>query len=155
MNIYRAKPNSIPWPPIITAAAILLSVLLGTVYAPALPNSALVRLFGAALAVMAIYLVVWAVVTMVAAQTTVLSHRKSDHLVTAGPFTITRNPICLGQLMLVAGLGLVTTNGWFLIFTVITGICLHRLGIRREERHLLARFGAEYEFYCRRVRRWI
>lgn len=155
MNIYRATPNTIPWPPIVTAAAILLSVLLGTFYAPALPDSALLRLFGAALAVTAIYLVVWAIVTMVAAQTTVLSHRKSDHLVTAGPFTITRNPICLGQLMLVAGLGLVTTNGWFLIFAVITGICLYRLGIRREERHLLARFGAEYEFYCRRVRRWI
>lgn len=155
MNIYRATPNTIPWPPIVTAAAILLSMLLGTVYAPALPDSPLIRLFGAGLAVTAIYLVGWAIVTMVAAQTTVLSHRKSDHLVTAGPFTITRNPICLGQLMLVAGLGLVTTNGWFLIFAVVTGICLYRLGIRREELHLLARFGAEYEFYCRRVRRWI
>lgn len=155
MNIYRATPNTIPWPPIITAAAIMFSILLGLFYAPSLPDLALVRLFGAGLTVTAIYLVGWAIVTLVTAQTTVLSHRKSDHLVTAGPFTVTRNPVCLGQLMLVTGLGLVTTNGWFLIFAVVTGICTYRLGIRREELHLLARFGAEYEFYCRRVRRWI
>lgn len=155
MNIYRATPNTIPWPPIITAAAILLSVLLGLFYAPPLPDAALIRLFGAGLAVAAIYLVGWAIVTLVTAQTTVLSNRKSDHLVTEGPFTMTRNPICLGQILLVIGLGLVTTNGWFLISAVVTGICIYRLGVRREELHLLARFGVEYEFYCRRVRRWI
>ncbi len=155
MNAYRAKPNNVPWPPIISISSILLSILLGLLYTPGLPDSALLRLFGAALAVTAVFLSAWAVLTLISARTTVLSHRGSDHLVTTGPYAISRNPIYLAQPLLLAGLGLATTNSWFLIFAVITGLSTYALGIRREEEHLLARFGAEYEFYCRRVRRWL
>ena len=155
MNFYRAKPSNFPWPPILILAAILISVLLGLLYAPGLPGTPIVRLLGGGLAVAAVYLVVWAIVTLIAAQTTILPHRQSSHLVTDGPFNMSRNPIYLGQLMLVTGLGFLTSNGWFLIFAILAGVGIQKLAVVREESHLLARFGAEYEFYCRRVRRWV
>jgi protein-S-isoprenylcysteine O-methyltransferase Ste14 len=155
MNAYRAKPNHIPWPPIITVAAIIMSVLLGLVLAPALPGAPPVRLLGIALIGGAVWLEVWAAVTLINAHTTVLPHRKSSHLVSTGPYNLSRNPIYLGNVLLLLGLGLITTNGWFLVFAAATGFATNALAIRREELHLLACFGAEYEYYCRRVRRWI
>jgi len=50
---------------------------------------------------------------------------------------------------------LLTTNGWFAVFAVGAMIGTHVMAIRREELHLLAIFGAEYEAYCNRVRRWV
>jgi len=43
---------------------------------------------------------------------------------------------------------------------VITGVCMAALGVvlfvlLYEEPHLRKMFGAEYEEYCRNVRRWI
>jgi protein-S-isoprenylcysteine O-methyltransferase Ste14 len=60
----------------------------------------------------------------------------------------------LGHLIFVMGLA-VTFWSWFaLLLLGARAVWFHRR-VRRDERRLEARFGAEYVAYCRRVSRWI
>jgi len=45
--------------------------------------------------------------------------------------------------------------GWPILLFPAAILALDRLVIRREERYLLDAFGADYDAYCRRVRRWL
>lgn len=89
------------------------------------------------------------------AATTVMPHRGASALVTSGPFARSRNPIYVAHVALVLGLGLVVGNAWWVALAPAFAVALDRLAIAREERHLTARFGAEYERYRAAVRRWI
>jgi protein-S-isoprenylcysteine O-methyltransferase Ste14 len=60
-----------------------------------------------------------------------------------------------GMAILYLGLMLVMNWGWMLPIFPVVLVSLYHLVIKKEERHLLAVFGEEYESYCRRVRRWI
>jgi protein-S-isoprenylcysteine O-methyltransferase Ste14 len=88
-------------------------------------------------------------------RTTIMPHRGSSYLVTQGPFRYSRNPIYVANVMLMAGLALFFANGWLLLLAPVNGILTQILAIKREENHLIAMFGYDYEAYCRRVRRWI
>lgn len=81
--------------------------------------------------------------------------RGTDHLVTEGPFSFTRNPLYLAGTILVLGIGLVSGIVWFLLLAVLAAFAVQKLAIEREERHLQARFGKTYADYAERVRRWI
>lgn len=75
-------------------------------------------------------------------------------LMVNGIFRFSRNPIYLGQLLLLAAWALVLGSwlvwlGWFLFF-----FYLDKVQVPREERFLAQRFSAEYPVYCQRVRRW-
>ncbi len=84
-----------------------------------------------------------------------LPHRGSRCLVTSGPFRWSRNPIYLGNTLLLTGIGLATGNGWFVIMAIAAALVIQKLAIEREEQHLRALFGEDYEAYCRTTRRWI
>jgi len=92
------------------------------------------------------------------AGTTFDPHRieETSALVTSGPYSFTRNPMYLGLLGVLVGLGLVfgalvpLLVGPPLFVAVITV-----LQIRPEEQMMVNLFGAEYDEYRRRVRRWI
>lgn len=92
------------------------------------------------------------------AQTTVNPHsiEKASSLVTNGVYRFTRNPMYLGLLSFLIswGLWLGTLLGLIVgpLFYVFT---LTRLQIFPEERMLRSTFGADYESYCRDVRRWL
>jgi len=79
---------------------------------------------------------------------------KASSLVTTGIYGYTRNPMYLGGLvMLSAGaLVLAKLSAWF--FLPLFVMYLTRFQIIPEERVLRARFGAEFDDYTRRVRRW-
>jgi protein-S-isoprenylcysteine O-methyltransferase Ste14 len=78
-------------------------------------------------------------------------------LVVVGFYRYVRNPMYLG--FFVGWLGLWVIFGRANL-AVITGVCMAALGVvlfvlLYEEPHLRKMFGAEYEEYCRNVRRWI
>ncbi|WP_333782903.1 isoprenylcysteine carboxylmethyltransferase family protein [Nitratireductor aquibiodomus] len=73
---------------------------------------------------------------------------------TSGPFAVSRNPIYLGNSMILAGIALVSGNPWFLVLLVIACFLTQKLAIEPEERHLALRFGKKYRDYQKRVRRW-
>lgn len=151
------RPNRRPWPPIIYGAAVIASIALGFVLPLPLEWLAwgLRLTAGMALIAAAVAFEIRAARAMKAAATTIMPHRRSSHLVTSGPFAWSRNPIYLGNTVLMIGIGLLAGSGWFVLFGLAAAIIVTELAIKREERHLAALFGEEYERYRRRVRRWL
>ena len=151
------RPNRIPWPPILLVTAIALGiglqwlVPLAWIYGlAALEATAM----GVAMIVAAVAIDIWAAIVFRNHRTTIMPHQRSVRLVTRGPFRFSRNPIYVGNLMVIAGLGLVLSNPWLLVLTPVLGFALHQLAIRREERHLEALFADQWRDYKARVRRW-
>lgn len=77
-----------------------------------------------------------------------------DKLVTGGLNRISRNPIYLGIMALLAGVALAAPGPLTFLAIVISFAGLNAI-ISSEEKYLKDRFGEEYEDYARRVRRWI
>ncbi|MBW3098520.1 isoprenylcysteine carboxylmethyltransferase family protein [Pseudohoeflea sp. DP4N28-3] len=154
MNAYRSRPNVVPWPPILVIGAVLASLALhaGLAWPLAFAGA---RPLGWLLIAAAFAIDIWAMATLRRAHTTIMPHRGSRHLVTSGPFRLSRNPIYLANVTILVGLGLASGIGWFLVLAIVDAAATQLLAIRREESHLLAQFGYEYERYCRSVRRWI
>jgi len=158
MNDVTARPNSMPWPPIIYLAAIAVSILLNVFYPLPWfrqPLSGILFVLGWLMIAAFVALNISAILAMRRAGTTVRPDRGTDHLVTDGPFSFTRNPLYLAGTMLVLGIGLVSGIVWFLLLAILAAFTVQKLTIEREERHLQARFGETYLDYVRRVRRWI
>ncbi|WP_417418721.1 methyltransferase family protein [Hoeflea sp.] len=154
MNAYRESPNLIPWPPLLLAGFALAAIILDFIVPWPLEFNG-IQTLGALLIVVAFGIDLWAMRTLHDSQTTILPNRGSSHLVAHGPFAYSRNPIYLANMLLLAGIGCLLMNAWFLLLAPIDGIMTYFLAIRREESHLLAKFGYQFEDYCRRVRRWI
>ena len=76
-------------------------------------------------------------------------------LVTGGVFRLSRNPIYLSLLLAAAGLALIWGTLWGWLGVAILFAMLDRLVIAKEEAYLATRFGAAYEAYKGRVRRWM
>ncbi|TGQ50808.1 isoprenylcysteine carboxylmethyltransferase family protein [Mesorhizobium sp. M1C.F.Ca.ET.193.01.1.1] len=154
----QPKHGIIPWPPVIYVVAIILSVVLGMLYplpwigdifGDILVGAGWVALFGVAA------LWVTAIRTMVRAKTTLNPNAEPDHLVTSGPFGITRNPMYLANTMLLIGVSFITGIAWFLLFAFLAAFATQKLAIEKEEKMLAAKFGKKYRDYAKRVRRWI
>lgn len=154
MNERRTRPNVIPWPPLLIIGLTALAIAMQVIY-PIDPGFSWSRTLGAVLILTALAVDLWAMKTLNDGRTTILPHRGSSHLVTKGPFQFSRNPIYLANFILMAGLGLFFANGWMLLLAPVDALLTHILAVRREESHLTAIFGYDYEAYCRRVRRWI
>jgi protein-S-isoprenylcysteine O-methyltransferase Ste14 len=72
-----------------------------------------------------------------------------------GPFRVSRNPLYLGLIALDVGLALLWPSFWALALTPVGVAALWWGAILPEERYLSAKFGAEYDAYRARVRRWL
>jgi protein-S-isoprenylcysteine O-methyltransferase Ste14 len=158
MTDIQARPNRLPWPPLIYLAAIAASIVLHLVYPlPFIgpPLSDILFAGGGLLIIGVIAIDFSAIRTLQRAKTTVMPHRGSEHLVTEGPFSFSRNPIYLANTMLMFGAGLMSQIVWFFPLGLIAAFLTQKLAIEREERHLEIRFGKRYRDYTKRVRRWI
>lgn len=153
----ESTPNRIPWPPLIYAMAILLGALskfaLPTPWVES-PGSDFLLAIGVLIIVAGLTLDIRAMQTLHAAKTTILPIKGAEHLVTSGPFKISRNPIYLGNTLLTFGAGLVFGIVWFLPLAFIAALLTSKLAIEREEAHLSAKFGKNWRDYANKVRRW-
>ncbi len=84
-----------------------------------------------------------------------LKPERASALVTGGVYRLTRNPMYLGMTLALAGFA--TWLWWWpaLLGPVAFVAWITRFQIRPEERALGLRFGAAYQDYRRRVRRWL
>ena len=115
---------------------------------------------GIVLAVLGLSLSVWSIVYM---------RRKGDgnpmdafghevaprtkHLMTEGPYRLSRNPMLTGSFVYYAGLCVwLWTWQALLVFGVVVVVMM--VQVRSEERRLRRDFGAAYEAYCRRTGRF-
>jgi len=113
------------------------------------------ELLGVAVLLPGAVLFPWSQLTLSRAGTSVDHDRETTALVTTGPFRVSRNPIYVGLLAILTGVGLCYQNLWALLLTVLVGWALRRWTVVPEERYLEERFGAEYEAYRDAVRRWM
>lgn len=100
-------------------------------------------------------LIFWAAVTMMRAQTTVVPHLRAARLVTHGPFRFSRNPIYLGDAMVLSGLLMRWDMALFLPIVIVFGWIITVRFIRPEESRLTEDFGAEFQNWCLKTRRWL
>lgn len=158
MNTDATPPSRIPWPPMIYGAAIVIGFVLDA-FVPlpwiGSPMADLLLAFGIVLLIGVVAMDASAFMTLRRARTTVLPHRASDHLVTSGPFSFTRNPIYVANTMLVVGIGLIAGSLWLILLALVAAFLTQKLQIEGEERHLAERFGKRYRDYAKKVRRWI
>jgi protein-S-isoprenylcysteine O-methyltransferase Ste14 len=158
MKAAETRPNALPWPPVIYLSALAIAIILFSIEPLpwiAGPIADLLFVAGIILVLAAAAMIVLAMRAMRRAKTTIRPDRASEHLVTDGPFALTRNPIYLGDTLVMVGIGLIVGDLWFVILAVLAAFITQKLAIEGEERHLEARFGKRYRDYSRRVRRWI
>jgi protein-S-isoprenylcysteine O-methyltransferase Ste14 len=80
---------------------------------------------------------------------------KAASLVTTGVYAITRNPMYLSLLFLLAGWAVYLSNFAALVALPFFVVYLNQFQILPEERALASLFGIEFQAYCNRVRRWL
>ena len=102
-----------------------------------------------------VVLLLWSFAWFARQKTTVIPNKPANALVLDGPFRFTRNPLYLAMALLTIGAGLWLNTWWVLILLAPAMLAIDRLVIAREEAYLRRRFGAEYEAYTARVRRWL
>jgi protein-S-isoprenylcysteine O-methyltransferase Ste14 len=72
-----------------------------------------------------------------------------------GPYRLSRNPLYVGLLVLYLGLALLAPTFWGLVLFPVAVMLVLWSAILPEERFLHERFGASYDEYAERVRRWL
>ena len=88
-------------------------------------------------------------------RTTVIPHLEADRLVQSGIFSRTRNPIYLGDVMVLAGFILYWDAVLSLPLVPLLLWLLERRFVRPEEDRLRRKFRADFARYERKVRRWV
>ena len=81
--------------------------------------------------------------------------KPSTVLATDGLYRFSRNPIYLGFAITYVGLAVAMDSVLVLLLLIPCLWVVDRFVIQREERYLSARFGADYDAYRARVRRWL
>ncbi|MDE8348220.1 MAG: isoprenylcysteine carboxylmethyltransferase family protein [Acidocella sp.] len=155
MKPSAAAPNSLPWPPMIYGAAALAAWLLNRLIPFGMVSSAPLHLLGGALMLAGAMLDLSAMLLMYRRRANILPHRAATALVTAFPFSISRNPIYLGNTILLAGAALAFNNLWLAAFDIAAVQAVTILAIQREEAHLAVLFGSAWQNYAQRVPRWL
>jgi len=75
-------------------------------------------------------------------------------LVVTGLYRYVRNPMYVAIVSVIVGQGLLFGSGSVLRYAAAVAVGFHVFVLLHEEPSLRRRFGAEYEAYCRGVRRW-
>lgn len=151
------RPSPFPWPPVLFVLALAAGLILGRIQPlpwPGLDDTA-ARVIGTGFGVAGLALMLWAVWTLHKANTTVMPHKRVDHLVTGGPYRFRRNPIYLGEVFLLLGAAEIDKNIWLVIVAPLFAAAVTWLAVLPEERHLEARFGEAWRDYKSSTRRWI
>ena len=84
-----------------------------------------------------------------------LKPHESTTLVVTGMYRSSRNPMYLGDLLMLAGWAIWLANIAAFAGLPLFVLYLNRFQIAAEERVLRSRFGPAYVEYCQRVRRWL
>ena len=87
--------------------------------------------------------------------TTVKPYLKPSHFISNGPFSISRNPMYLGMLVILTGTAILFKSIILLIPAILYIVIMNLFYIRKEESNLLEQFGNEFLQYKKKVRRWI
>ena len=122
----------------------------------AMPGAGALQVIGALLTLIGVALALWcAGIFAVIGRGTPLPFDPPRRLVITGPYRWVRNPMAIGAGLALMGAGVYYESLTFLAFSGLFLLFIHGFVVLYEEPTLRRVFGAEYEAYCVKVRRWL
>src|SRR4029079_1927767 len=79
----------------------------------------------------------------------------AEDLVTTGIFSHCRNPLYVGNILILAGLGVASNSLLFMAVFTPLFLFFWQAIVLAEENYLRNKFGEQYDEYCKRVNRWL
>lgn len=79
----------------------------------------------------------------------------AEDLVTTGIFAHCRNPLYVGNILILVGLGIASNSIIFNCIATPLFLFFWQAIVLAEENYLRGKFGAQYDAYCSKVNRWI
>ena len=152
---FDARPNVLPWPPLMFLLAFIAAIALGAIVPLRLDLPNVGRAIGVALIVGGLALYGWGAATMIRAKTNMMPNRAAGQLVDWGAFAVSRHPIYVGGAIAFLGLGVAANHGWICLAALAVALAIDRFGMAREEAHLAARFGDAWTLYAAHTPRWL
>jgi protein-S-isoprenylcysteine O-methyltransferase Ste14 len=110
---------------------------------------------GAVLIAAALLIVIGPVSSFARVKTTIRPFHDSSALVRTGMYRFTRNPMYVGMVTVLLGVGVLLGSLSPFLMPVVFVPVLNARVIRHEEKMLEERFGDEYRDFMKSVRRWI
>ena len=78
----------------------------------------------------------------------------ADHLVTEGIFNHCRNPLYVGNVLMLVGVGILSNSLLYVVVFIPLFLFIYQAIILAEENFLRKKFGQSFNDYCARVCRW-
>jgi protein-S-isoprenylcysteine O-methyltransferase Ste14 len=153
----RDSPNVLFMPPLMFLICLISGIALGNLLPCGFPwvSDAMRFLGGGVLTLAGFTFVIIGYGRFRALKVTVKTIRPASSLVTGGVYRFSRNPMYIGLVLTLAGLGAIAGNPWLSSTMVPMALYLNYYVIPREETYLQRRFGESYSAYCASVRRWL
>ena len=79
----------------------------------------------------------------------------AEGLVTEGIFSHCRNPLYVGNILIIVGLGIMSNSMFFVALMIPLFLFFYQAIVLAEENFLRGKFGAAYDNYCSNTNRWI
>ena len=115
----------------------------------------IVKIIGVLLLILALIFLVKSLRQFFLTKNTVILIKPASSLQKTGIYSVTRNPMYLGLVILYLAITCFIGNWWNIILLPALLILIQAYIIKREEEYLMSEFGQEYEEYRKKTRRWI
>lgn len=79
----------------------------------------------------------------------------AEELVTTGIFNHCRNPLYLGNILMLLGVGILSNSLLYVAAVIPVFLLIYQSIVLAEENFLRKKFGTQFENYCKRVNRWL
>ncbi|WP_419870149.1 methyltransferase family protein [Chryseobacterium sp. CT-SW4] len=79
----------------------------------------------------------------------------ADGLVTEGIFDHVRNPLYVGNILMLLGVGILANSLWYTVIVMPVFLFIYQCIVLAEENFLRNKFGESFNEYTRKVHRWI
>lgn len=150
------SPNVVVMPPLIYFLCLIVALGLELFTDVRMPLPSAVRLvLGAALAGGGFWFMMQGHYRFKAQGVSKRTDKPAALLVNKGAFRLSRNPMYVGMVAFLFGVGLAAGSLWVMLAALPYFLYLALYVVPREEAYLLRAFGDEYADYCRSVRRWL
>ena len=79
----------------------------------------------------------------------------AEHLVSTGIFSHCRNPLYVGNILMLLGVGILANSMIYVAIIMPLFLFIYQAIVLAEENFLRGKFGADFDAYCARVNRWL
>jgi protein-S-isoprenylcysteine O-methyltransferase Ste14 len=79
----------------------------------------------------------------------------AEGLVTEGIFTHCRNPLYVGNILMLLGVGILANSLIYVAIVIPVFLFIYQAIVLAEENFLRGKFGSGYDEYCKKVNRWL